>query len=150
MLSLHCNQFILNLIIGIWFLYSGFGDSTGEPTEAGLTTDAVYLYHWVKARSGNSLVCVWGHSLGSGCVKSPFFIDFCYVYYNFFFYKNKIIKPYIIYFQQFVQHVSFSIVFQLTLQWNYWSKVKINWFQCLFIVVLSLFMFVFRSCHCTA
>ncbi|XP_073691178.1 lysophosphatidylserine lipase ABHD12-like [Garra rufa] len=46
--------------------YRGFGDSTGEPTEAGLTTDAVYLYHWVKARSGNSLVCVWGHSIGSG------------------------------------------------------------------------------------
>ncbi|XP_016371892.1 LOW QUALITY PROTEIN: protein ABHD12B-like, partial [Sinocyclocheilus rhinocerous] len=35
--------------------YRGFGDSTGEPTEASLTTDAVY-----------SLVCVWGHSLGSG------------------------------------------------------------------------------------
>uniref|UniRef100_A0A8C2Q4J3 AB hydrolase-1 domain-containing protein n=1 Tax=Cyprinus carpio TaxID=7962 RepID=A0A8C2Q4J3_CYPCA len=46
--------------------YRGFGDSTGEPTEAGLTTDAVYLYNWVKARSGNSLVCVWGHSLGTG------------------------------------------------------------------------------------
>ncbi|ROK15674.1 Monoacylglycerol lipase ABHD12 [Anabarilius grahami] len=47
----------------------GFGDSTGEPTEAGLSTDAVYLYDWVKARSGNSLVCVWGHSLGSGLQK---------------------------------------------------------------------------------
>ncbi|XP_077093387.1 lysophosphatidylserine lipase ABHD12-like isoform X1 [Siphateles boraxobius] len=46
--------------------YRGFGDSTGEPTEAGLSTDALFLYHWVKARSGNSLVCVWGHSLGSG------------------------------------------------------------------------------------
>ncbi|KAK2896619.1 hypothetical protein QQF64_005863 [Cirrhinus molitorella] len=46
--------------------YRGFGDSTGEPTEAGLTTDSVYLYHWVKERSGNSLVCVWGHSIGSG------------------------------------------------------------------------------------
>ncbi|XP_018934881.1 lysophosphatidylserine lipase ABHD12-like [Cyprinus carpio] len=46
--------------------YRGFGDSTGEPTEAGLCTDVLYLYHWVKARSGNSLVCVWGHSLGSG------------------------------------------------------------------------------------
>ncbi|XP_067241299.1 lysophosphatidylserine lipase ABHD12-like isoform X3 [Chanodichthys erythropterus] len=34
--------------------------------EAGLSTDALYLYDWVKARSGNSLVCVWGHSLGSG------------------------------------------------------------------------------------
>uniref|UniRef100_A0A8C1YL93 AB hydrolase-1 domain-containing protein n=1 Tax=Cyprinus carpio TaxID=7962 RepID=A0A8C1YL93_CYPCA len=56
--------------------YRGFGDSTGEPTEAGLTTDAVYLYNWVKARSGNSLVCVWGHSLGTGCVKSPFLLTF--------------------------------------------------------------------------
>ncbi|XP_059216001.1 lysophosphatidylserine lipase ABHD12-like [Centropristis striata] len=46
--------------------YRGFGDSTGEPTEAGLTTDALYLYNWVKARSGNSLVLVWGHSLGTG------------------------------------------------------------------------------------
>lgn len=51
---------------------SGFGDSTSEPTEHGLTTDTLHLYNWVKARSGNSLVCVWGHSLGSGCVKFPF------------------------------------------------------------------------------
>ncbi|KAF1376005.1 hypothetical protein PFLUV_G00226070 [Perca fluviatilis] len=46
--------------------YRGFGDSTGEPTEAGLTTDALYVYKWVKARSGNSLVVIWGHSLGTG------------------------------------------------------------------------------------
>ncbi|KAK9541834.1 hypothetical protein VZT92_001852 [Zoarces viviparus] len=46
--------------------YRGFGDSTGEPTEAGLTTDALYLYDWVKARSGSSLVIIWGHSLGTG------------------------------------------------------------------------------------
>ncbi|KAM9364517.1 lysophosphatidylserine lipase ABHD12 isoform 2-T2 [Pholidichthys leucotaenia] len=46
--------------------YRGFGDSTGEPTEPGLTTDALYLYNWVKARSGNSLVVIWGHSLGTG------------------------------------------------------------------------------------
>ncbi|XP_074502882.1 lysophosphatidylserine lipase ABHD12-like isoform X2 [Sebastes fasciatus] len=46
--------------------YRGFGDSIGEPTEAGLTTDALYLYKWVKARSGNSLVVIWGHSLGTG------------------------------------------------------------------------------------
>uniref|UniRef100_UPI003AB06A25 lysophosphatidylserine lipase ABHD12-like n=1 Tax=Centroberyx gerrardi TaxID=166262 RepID=UPI003AB06A25 len=46
--------------------YRGFGDSSGEPTEAGLTTDALYLYHWVKARSGGSLVVIWGHSLGTG------------------------------------------------------------------------------------
>uniref|UniRef100_A0A8C6MA58 Abhydrolase domain containing 12B n=1 Tax=Nothobranchius furzeri TaxID=105023 RepID=A0A8C6MA58_NOTFU len=45
--------------------YRGFGDSTGEPSEAGLTSDALYLYQWVKTRS-RSLVCFWGHSLGSG------------------------------------------------------------------------------------
>ncbi|CAJ1066612.1 lysophosphatidylserine lipase ABHD12 isoform X1 [Xyrichtys novacula] len=45
--------------------YRGFGDSTGEPTEDGLTTDALFLYNWVKARSGNSLVVIWGHSLGT-------------------------------------------------------------------------------------
>uniref|UniRef100_A0A4W5NT82 AB hydrolase-1 domain-containing protein n=1 Tax=Hucho hucho TaxID=62062 RepID=A0A4W5NT82_9TELE len=33
--------------------YRGFGDSTGEPTEVGLTTDTLYLYQWVKARSGS-------------------------------------------------------------------------------------------------
>uniref|UniRef100_A0A7N6FEH4 AB hydrolase-1 domain-containing protein n=1 Tax=Anabas testudineus TaxID=64144 RepID=A0A7N6FEH4_ANATE len=46
--------------------YRGFGDSTGEPTEDGLTTDALYIYNWVKARSGNSLVVIWAHSLGTG------------------------------------------------------------------------------------
>lgn len=46
--------------------YRGFGDSTGEPTEAGLTSDALYVYDWVKARSGKSLVVIWGHSLGTG------------------------------------------------------------------------------------
>uniref|UniRef100_A0A3B3ZVU1 AB hydrolase-1 domain-containing protein n=1 Tax=Periophthalmus magnuspinnatus TaxID=409849 RepID=A0A3B3ZVU1_9GOBI len=48
--------------------YRGFGDSTGEPTEDGLTTDALYIYNWVKARSGSSLVVIWGHSLGTACV----------------------------------------------------------------------------------
>ncbi|XP_060896887.1 monoacylglycerol lipase ABHD12-like [Labrus mixtus] len=46
--------------------YRGFGDSTGEPVEADLTTDALYFYNWVKARSGKSLVVIWGHSLGTG------------------------------------------------------------------------------------
>lgn len=46
--------------------YRGFGDSTGEPTESGLTTDALHVYNWVKARSGDSLVVIWGHSLGTG------------------------------------------------------------------------------------
>ncbi|XP_034530973.1 lysophosphatidylserine lipase ABHD12-like [Notolabrus celidotus] len=46
--------------------YRGFGDSTGEPSEAGLTRDALYLYEWAKKQSGGGLVCLWGHSLGSG------------------------------------------------------------------------------------
>ncbi|XP_044230288.1 lysophosphatidylserine lipase ABHD12-like [Thunnus albacares] len=46
--------------------YRGFGDSTGEPSETGLTTDALYLYNWVKKQSSGSLVCLWGHSLGTG------------------------------------------------------------------------------------
>ncbi|XP_070698810.1 lysophosphatidylserine lipase ABHD12-like [Pempheris klunzingeri] len=46
--------------------YRGFGDSTGEPSESGLTSDALYLYHWVKKQSKGAPVCLWGHSLGSG------------------------------------------------------------------------------------
>lgn len=53
----------------MWGTLAGFGDSTGEPTEAGLTTDALYLYNWVKVRSGSSLVIIWGHSLGTGSVR---------------------------------------------------------------------------------
>ncbi|XP_020782978.1 monoacylglycerol lipase ABHD12-like [Boleophthalmus pectinirostris] len=45
--------------------YRGFGDSTGEITEEGATTDSLYVYNWVKARSGSSLVVIWGHSLGT-------------------------------------------------------------------------------------
>ncbi|CAH2328879.1 ABHD12B isoform X1 [Pelobates cultripes] len=46
--------------------YRGFADSTGEPSEEGVTEDSVYLYQWVKARSRGSPVCLWGHSLGTG------------------------------------------------------------------------------------
>ncbi|CAO2586504.1 Protein ABHD12B [Lemmus lemmus] len=46
--------------------YRGFGDSTGTPTEEGLTTDAICVYEWAKARSGRTPVCLWGHSLGTG------------------------------------------------------------------------------------
>uniref|UniRef100_A0A8D3C9A6 Uncharacterized protein n=1 Tax=Scophthalmus maximus TaxID=52904 RepID=A0A8D3C9A6_SCOMX len=42
-----------------------FGDSSGEPSEAGMTSDALYLYKWAKTQSKGSLVCLWGHSLGS-------------------------------------------------------------------------------------
>uniref|UniRef100_U3I3R4 AB hydrolase-1 domain-containing protein n=1 Tax=Anas platyrhynchos platyrhynchos TaxID=8840 RepID=U3I3R4_ANAPP len=46
--------------------YRGYGDSSGYPTESGFTTDVLALYDWVKARSGNSSIIFWGHSLGTG------------------------------------------------------------------------------------
>ncbi|KAK7904087.1 hypothetical protein WMY93_016694 [Mugilogobius chulae] len=46
--------------------YRGFGDSSGDPTEAGVTDDALYLYHWVKEHSRGSSVSLWGQSLGTG------------------------------------------------------------------------------------
>ncbi|XP_045143572.1 protein ABHD12B [Echinops telfairi] len=44
----------------------GFADSTGKPTEEGLTTDAVCVYEWTKTKCGTIPVCLWGHSLGTG------------------------------------------------------------------------------------
>ena len=44
----------------------GFGDSTGKPTEDGLTSDAICVYEWTKARSGTTPLCLWDHSLGTG------------------------------------------------------------------------------------
>uniref|UniRef100_G3PDN4 AB hydrolase-1 domain-containing protein n=1 Tax=Gasterosteus aculeatus aculeatus TaxID=481459 RepID=G3PDN4_GASAC len=46
--------------------YRGFGDSTGEPSEAGLTSDALFLFNWVKKHGRGGPVCLWGHSLGTG------------------------------------------------------------------------------------
>ncbi|XP_036239803.1 protein ABHD12B [Molothrus ater] len=46
--------------------YRGYGDSTGYPSETGFNTDVLALYDWVKARSGNSSILFWGHSLGTG------------------------------------------------------------------------------------
>ncbi|NXL01323.1 AB12B protein, partial [Mesembrinibis cayennensis] len=37
-----------------------------HPTESGFTTDVLALYDWAKARSGNSSILFWGHSLGTG------------------------------------------------------------------------------------
>lgn len=31
-----------------------------------MTSDTLYLYRWAKTQSRGSLVCLWGHSLGSG------------------------------------------------------------------------------------
>uniref|UniRef100_A0A8B9Z5Z1 Abhydrolase domain containing 12B n=1 Tax=Buteo japonicus TaxID=224669 RepID=A0A8B9Z5Z1_9AVES len=49
--------------------YRGYGDSSGHPTESGFTTDVLALYDWAKARSGNSSILFWGHSLGTGWVR---------------------------------------------------------------------------------
>lgn len=46
--------------------YRGFGDSSGEPTEAGMTADALFVYDWVRTRCGSCQVIIWGHSLGTG------------------------------------------------------------------------------------
>lgn len=46
--------------------YRGYADSSGDPSEAGLTNDALSLYHWVKQHSKGNLVCFWGQSLGTG------------------------------------------------------------------------------------
>ncbi|XP_042194028.1 lysophosphatidylserine lipase ABHD12 isoform X2 [Callorhinchus milii] len=50
--------------------YRGWGDSTGYPSEEGLTMDSVHLYEWARARSGRSFVCLWGHSLGTGVASN--------------------------------------------------------------------------------
>ncbi|CAL1575309.1 unnamed protein product [Knipowitschia caucasica] len=46
--------------------YRGFGDSSGDPSEAGVTQDALYLFQWVKQHSRGSAVSFWGQSLGTG------------------------------------------------------------------------------------
>lgn len=46
--------------------YRGYADSTGQPSEEGVTADSVFLYEWVKTRSRGNPVCLWGHSLGTG------------------------------------------------------------------------------------
>ncbi|CAJ0920726.1 unnamed protein product [Ranitomeya imitator] len=44
----------------------GWGDSVGSPSETGMTYDALHVFDWIKARSGDNPVYIWGHSLGTG------------------------------------------------------------------------------------
>ncbi|KAG9344507.1 hypothetical protein JZ751_011177 [Albula glossodonta] len=44
----------------------GWGDSEGSPSERGMTSDAVFLYQWLKERIGKKPLYIWGHSLGTG------------------------------------------------------------------------------------
>ncbi|XP_066481621.1 lysophosphatidylserine lipase ABHD12-like [Tiliqua scincoides] len=50
----------------VTFDYRGWADSTGTPSERGLTTDALHVFDWIKARSRDNPVYIWGLSLGTG------------------------------------------------------------------------------------
>ncbi|KAJ6667054.1 hypothetical protein lerEdw1_019057 [Lerista edwardsae] len=50
----------------VTFDYRGWGDSVGTPSESGMTYDALHVFDWIKARSGDNAVYIWGHSLGTG------------------------------------------------------------------------------------
>ncbi|NXV10006.1 ABD12 lipase, partial [Cettia cetti] len=50
----------------VTFDYRGWGDSVGSPSERGMTYDALHVFDWIKARSGDNPVYIWGHSLGTG------------------------------------------------------------------------------------
>ncbi|XP_054443431.1 lysophosphatidylserine lipase ABHD12 isoform X1 [Pteronotus mesoamericanus] len=50
----------------VTFDYRGWGDSVGIPSERGMTYDALHVFDWIKARSGDNPVYIWGHSLGTG------------------------------------------------------------------------------------
>lgn len=46
--------------------YRGFGDSTGVPTEADITRDALFAYEYLQSVAQSASVYIWGHSLGTG------------------------------------------------------------------------------------
>ncbi|XP_076018782.1 lysophosphatidylserine lipase ABHD12 [Genypterus blacodes] len=50
----------------VTFDYRGWGDSDGSPSEGGMTSDAVFIYDWLKQRLNKTPLYVWGHSLGTG------------------------------------------------------------------------------------
>lgn len=82
---------------------------------SGMISDAVYLYNWVKARSGDSLVVIWGHSLGTGWVQKP---NTPYQLCNF-----KIKAPETFYLQKQTKVHVFTECPQ-TLQLTWWIKVR--------------------------
>ncbi|TRY60489.1 hypothetical protein DNTS_028918 [Danionella cerebrum] len=50
----------------VTFDYRGWGDSEGTPSEKGMTSDALFIYQWIKKRIGQKHLVIWGHSLGTG------------------------------------------------------------------------------------
>ena len=49
-----------------FFFSTGYGDSSGSPSEDGVVSDALFIYRWVRQRKGKSPLFIWGHSLGTG------------------------------------------------------------------------------------
>ncbi|KAM9847797.1 lysophosphatidylserine lipase ABHD12 isoform 1-T2 [Aulostomus maculatus] len=50
----------------VTFDYRGWGDSDGSPSEGAMTSDAVFIYDWLKLRLDKTQLYIWGHSLGTG------------------------------------------------------------------------------------
>lgn len=51
----------------ITFDYRGWGDSDGSPSEEDMTSDALFIYDWMKRRMDDKTrLYIWGHSLGTG------------------------------------------------------------------------------------
>ncbi|XP_020778230.1 lysophosphatidylserine lipase ABHD12 isoform X2 [Boleophthalmus pectinirostris] len=50
----------------IAFDYRGWGDSDGSPSELGMTSDALFVYDWIKVQLNKTPLYIWGHSLGTG------------------------------------------------------------------------------------
>ncbi|XP_030012601.1 lysophosphatidylserine lipase ABHD12 [Sphaeramia orbicularis] len=50
----------------ITFDYRGWGDSDGSPSEGGMTSDALFMYDWLKQKLDRRPLYIWGHSLGTG------------------------------------------------------------------------------------
>lgn len=53
-------------IIYITISVTGYGDSSGSPSEDGVVADALFVYRWIKERKGKTPFFLWGHSLGTG------------------------------------------------------------------------------------
>lgn len=77
-------------VISRWHIcFIGFGDSTGFPSEDGCVADSYFLYKWVRKRSAQVPVIIWGHSLGTGLVEyhssrhSHLFIGLSWLYHLF-------------------------------------------------------------------
>lgn len=48
------------------FDYRGYGDSTGEPTEHNVVSDALFIYEFLLKHARFAKIYLWGHSLGTG------------------------------------------------------------------------------------